>query len=111
MINYELAKKLKDAGWLQKDWLPPRFEVEGKYDINRQYTKEEIAIVPTLSELIEACGDRFASLNRGIDNKYHCWATRATDTKSMEEIYGDGETTEEAVANLWLELNKIPKTT
>ena len=111
MITYELAKKLKDAG----------FKVEHEYEktckhgqikdvgypiIACECGKDDWVYSPTLSELIEACGERFSSLNIGIDRMYHAWATRNNDIKHIEDIYGEGEAPEEAVANLWLKLNK-----
>lgn len=54
-MDYELAKKLKDAGFLQKpipkqdEFAFNHFQVEGVH-------------IPTLSELIEECGDGFFSL-------------------------------------------------
>lgn len=79
-MNYELALKLKEAGF------PVKWYVDNSgYDL------------PTLSELIEECGEGFKfSLHRFIEGWF-------ADTKGHE---GKGSTPEEAVANLWLELNK-----
>jgi hypothetical protein len=44
-MDYELAKELKDAGW--------------GYFSNGEWINEHI---PTLSELIEACGEKFGTL-------------------------------------------------
>lgn len=85
-MNYELAKQLKDAGF---PWKGPFFENEEYY---REY-------YPTLSELIEACGDKFDALVSS--ERSGGWM--ATDGRGLS---GDGSTPEEAVANLWLELNK-----
>lgn len=86
-MTYELAKQLKDAGWKVN-----------LYD----KTKEFSSI--SLSELIEACGDKIYVLCTAI---YH-------DKESLQIIHGwacngmvsFGKTPEEAVAKLWLELNK-----
>ena len=53
---------------------------------------------PTLSELIEACGDSFHSLS--MDDKTH-WVANW-------RVYGEsrGSTPEEAVAKLYIALNK-----
>jgi hypothetical protein len=83
-MTYELAKKLKDAGFKSQ-----YFRTEDYYpDVN----------VPTLSELIEACGGNAKALIQ-------------QDSKTQWEYAVDGkgalgQTPEEAVANLWLELNK-----
>lgn len=66
--------------------------------------KELTVYVPTISELIEACGDRFNNLylmnvgTHGEDKWYCC------DRKLSNHCFG--KTPEEAVANLWLALNK-----
>ena len=53
----------------------------------------------TLSELIEACGDKFLCLNR----YQHLWmATGVKDKKVFDER---ADTPEESVANLLLKLN------
>ncbi len=87
MISYELARKLKDGGF-EYDWCK---------DIEECYEAE----YPTLSELIEACGLPF-----GLDcNVKGYWYAR--QAHHSESIHTDFHPTpEEAVANLWLELNK-----
>ena len=60
--------------------------------------------LPTLEELIEACGDEFRGLEVGdwpAEDKSHIWYA-----KSKSQVIAEGSTPEEAVANLWLELNK-----
>ena len=86
MLNYELTKKLKDAGFPFEFW-------ESKLG-DDTYTS------PTLSELIEACGDRFGCLAKKEDGWYAC--------PFPHDKLSDGidKTPEEAVANLWLELNE-----
>lgn len=60
MINYELAKKLKDAGFPQKD-------ICGHCGyLNIDYT--DVAFIPTLSELIEACGEDLKTLYKFTDD-------------------------------------------
>lgn len=60
----------------------------------------EILPCPTLSELIEACGDSFVNLTKS-DKDWHCnWF----DDHEGENTIGG--TPEEAVANLWLALNR-----
>jgi len=84
----ELAKQLKDAGFK-----PISFGVMELPDGTKVTFNERF---PTLSELIEACGDKIDGLQRGFGKWY------AVTTTSSKE----GNTPEEAVANLWLELNK-----
>lgn len=96
-MTYETAKKLKDAGFPQKkhldirDYLPEPLE-DGSYD------KNDFVGVPTLSELIEACGskgDRIALIQL-----FSGW--QASGHLRGIEL---GKTPEEAVAELWLKLN------
>lgn len=87
MISYELAKKLKDAGFPIPDIR------DGSH---KQFLTPEIVIVPTLSELIEACGGVFFELSKLKDG----WGC------SDHYKIGRGLSPEEAVAILWLEQNK-----
>ena len=91
-MNQELAKKLKEAGY-------PSIVNVGWDD-----GFEEHLTLPTLSELIEACGDSFKNLKRASNGYYlskiYKWQTN--NGMGGKQIYG--QTPEEAVANLWLEL-------
>jgi len=91
-MNYELAKKLKDAGFPVK--YPDNLFVEG----------EKSAYIPTLSELIEACGDRFECLSK-VENQWWVDERGGFFSNGETATYG-GSTPEEAVAKLWLGLNK-----
>ena len=98
-MTFELAKQLKDAGWKYSSW--------------QEYE-------PTLSELIKACGDEFKGLlPPGImHNEWEAirklgWIKPAAEDSNPQykAIYKDwdtwgGKTPEEAVAKLWLALNK-----
>ena len=91
-MNYELAKKLKDAGYPQEDmshtdYLGENFENDPADSIK----------VPNLSKLIKACGEGFDYLR----HKSEYWL--AISGGGLE---GQGKTPEEAVAELWLALNK-----
>lgn len=121
-MNYELAKKLKDAGFSQK-----RLNITGVYvGICRhgfygfsegrescECEEPDTVHFPDLSELIKACGNHFQSLNHmlkdiivGISGTgVSFW--RATGGITAVENF-NGETPEEAVANLWLKLNSFP---
>ena len=115
MITYELAEKLKEAGFPQEDrhwyWCSFTFPktlwcinaLEAK-KLEKEY--ECMTACPTISELIEACGNRFFKLTQ---RKEH-WVADALPRKgeplpkNFKPIFGS--TPEEAVAKLWLELNK-----
>lgn len=139
-MNYELAKKLKEAGFPQElnngDW--------AYFTDKDEYTDNEIHLmhddndegcfvgnsyshryfdhdptswtkVPTLSELIEACGEDLIAIQREF-NEFNEF-TKFTECKwcavnEWEDYYppdvhrgGYGHTPEEAVAHLWLSLN------
>lgn len=95
-MNYEFAKELKAAGW--------------PHHTDRCSNICQNEHIPTLSELIEACGDGFNGLDR--EEMYNDgnlvnvrWMARPTQ-KGAEVVYAP--TPEEAVARLWLALNKKP---
>lgn len=84
-MRYELMKKLHDARFpnLESDWID---------EIGH------VTVHPTLSELIESCGEGARCLlNKGDGTG---WAY------AVNGVGASGETPEEAVANLWLKLNK-----
>lgn len=88
-MDYELCKKLKDAGF-------PKEMQESQLTDGEVYFR----LPPTLSQLIEACGTPF--MLQTHDGKI--WqAYHDTHTITIDEV-GDGSTPEEAVANLWLAL-------
>ncbi len=95
-MNYELAKKLKDAGFPQVGKNQDGYANDGGYE-------------PTLSELIEACGSAFSALTRRFSGS-ESWIAHSNQFLTGQfghiPIVADGNTLEEAVANLWLELNK-----
>ena len=126
-MNYDLAKQLKDAGFPQ----------DKSQFIMRKYTLAKDAVIwqrppdgmalatlsgdlewqlafPTLSELVEACGDKFASLNLDKNDDFK-WSAYTTKGKWREDLndyceseccgYQQGTTPEEAVAHLWLVLH------
>lgn len=99
MISYELAKSLKDAGFPQPDG-----HARGILSFKGSFVDE--AYIPTLSELIEACGDRFHCLvhemNGGIDSDREFWS--AGTTRDVTD-WQNGSTPEEAVAQLYLKLH------
>ena len=72
-MNYELAKQLKDAGFPQKK--------DGKHIPHKCMIECDCTptSIPTLSELIEACGDKLYSMKRstmkgeGQEEIQDCW--------------------------------------
>ena len=118
MITYELAKKLKDAGF-------PQYPVSGDtvYDefgllvimpISAKDPAKNSGMVwwckiPTLSELIEACGEKFGKLDSPLiqgdifdrEDKER-WCSATVDGDDFEW----GESPEQSVAKLWLLINK-----
>jgi len=130
MLDYKLAKQLKEAGFDQKypdvkhSALGQRYwmydESDNDYiDIihdgygSNALDEEDLTLIPTLSELIDACGDKFAGLTpekEGWDNpKTIGWeASGAYSGSCIGEaiIIKNQKTPEEAVAHLWLKLNK-----
>lgn len=103
-MNPDIAKQLKDAGYIQPP-MPLSWTNGGKYlatyDSQGTITGTEI-YVPTLSELIEACGDGFDWLVRYPARPDRALYYLAVGGKTCNE----GSTPEEAVASLWLALNK-----
>lgn len=111
---YELAKQLKDAGFPQVGgggYFITSQEISrmDKDEDTLSYVfKNEIPYNPTLSELIEACGkivlwsynDKWYA---GHNNEYYCDCSYFDDYPIPLE---EGDTPEEAIAKLYLELNK-----
>lgn len=98
-MNYELALKLKEAGFPWRDG-------RCSYCIECNFTycsvcRDEAEYEPTLSELIKACGEEFGGIIRR-NNKFGCGSPNEVISEA-QFVYN---TPEEAVANLWLELNK-----
>lgn len=101
-MTYELAKQLKDAGFPQNG------------------TPLNMVNYADLSELIEACGDDFRNLEKhdeeeinmaailDIDSRWTAYGTEKERNDKRLALIPNyfGSTPEEAVANLWLALNK-----
>lgn len=81
MITPELVQKLKEAGFPE--------------------TTEYYGVNPTLSDLIEACGEEFGGLERRSDGMFI-----AIQHYEKGNIYFVEQIPEIAVAKLWLALNK-----
>ena len=95
MIDYETAKQLKEAGFIA-DW-------DALQVFPYKKDKDEYYL-PTLEELIEACGDKFETLirivNEDLTTKH--WLAHAFGLEQIPQ----GETAIHAMSNLYLELNK-----
>ncbi len=118
-MNYDLAKELRDAGFRQwgegqmfvlHESLPESDQLVSVISY-REYvyageTKHEKSYAPTLEELIEACGEKFEILgkNETAPNAPQEWF--ATGDEYWREY---GATPAEAVARLWLALNRKGK--
>ena len=99
-MDYNLCKELKEAGFPQPDvnigkgcWVSGDIGQDGAYS-------------PTLSELIEACGEMFEYMERirGGTIPELKWSAVSTNVEKYNISYG--HTPEEAVANLYLAINK-----
>ncbi len=98
-ISYKLAVALQEANFLT---------IQLTDDEQSHYQQVEFIDgvfyhIPNLSELIEACGTKFGVLKRiGVvdEDQY-----RAEDYPFQN--FCDAKTPEEAVAKLWLKLNRI----
>ena len=113
-MKQKLAKQLKEAGFTQRKWKYAFYYVKGLKnkageDMIVLYCdlynfKGEKVYFPTLSELIEACGED----NKPTIRPWNIFEWQASvPHKTLRKItQGVGKTPEEAVANLWLELNK-----
>lgn len=99
-MNYELAKRLRDAGFPQSGngrWIGPWDKIVWRSG-DRVY-------VPTLEELIEACGDKFFVLNATKTRRQpNTWYAAITDPNAIEAT---AATPAEAVAKVWL-ATKVP---
>lgn len=126
LMNYELAYQLKEAGFPQErsgyiflhvkarsyrnlstknEWVHRPAETKKIYCAgrpSRAHPHNEWEYAPILSELIEACGDDFGGVIRDMFSGI--WKWFAYEYPAGEKIFG--ATPEEAVARLWLALNK-----
>ena len=125
-MNVETAQKLKDAGYPFKLYLDEFKENHVIVGNNLIKLNDGINFTPTLSALIEACGNKFTMLSR--ENEFvegeevakfskdkRIWYSHGItyvyfepdgDIDSVHNDSFSGSTPEEAVADLWLELNK-----
>jgi len=127
-MDYELAKKLKEAGFPQihkssmsdevnpfsliypenQQWFdgwpmrPAPDDTPNAIHVDDIETRRLVgAYLPTLPELIDALGDDFGVLERSDDpDAPHRWMALSADSM----VTRSGDTPEEAVAKLWIAL-------
>ncbi len=113
-MNYETAKQLKDAGFLQRPQgsFVSRYEgIDGKiYELLFQYVEgketEGLIYAPTLEELIEACGDSVYLCCETVGGRRIYVAAQELKTNGDWVNSRAGDTPKIAVARLWLALNQ-----
>lgn len=108
-MKKELAVQLKQAGFPQvfneaKCYYDTQEKSETTYFVPYYGIDNETryAVVPTLEELIEACGSKFGDLTLIDTGHGNCWFANSYGLPAKKA----SSTTTEAVANLWLALNK-----
>lgn len=113
-MTYELAKKLKDAGYPQKTVEHYATEelkvlrIHFWFDDSELVYPNNLIYRPTLSELIEACGKYFSKLQKSQLKRTWTATWRHHMSVSKTKYRGisrTGKTPAEAVARLWLALN------
>ena len=97
-MNYELAKQLEKAGF-------PRDKCSMIWKTaNIGFSTDSPLKFPSLEELIDACGDEFGELGKGNATIDSPWTAAGLPVKIG--FWGQIKTPTEAVARLWLEINK-----
>lgn len=115
MLSYETCLKLGVGGFPLKIGAPSKnsFDLYALLPIPENWAAH--LTPPTLSELIEACGDQFSTLKICPTSTYngmpifpiHKWvATMPKEKEVFKNTMIGGNTPEEAVANLYLTLHK-----
>ena len=105
-VDYNLAKQLKEAGYPQD--FDDNSHCRGLlYDKDGDIVQHEVGgeyiYIPTLSELIEACGDGFCGLTK-FNSEERNWRAswdNGTTKRWIDIVDSWGNTKEEVVANLW----------
>jgi hypothetical protein len=99
-MHYDLAKQLRDTGFAQAgqgSWVGPPDKII--------WHRNDRVYVPTLEELIAACGDNFFVLNAtDVRENPNTWYAAITSPSVTDAT---GATPHEAVAKVWLALNKV----
>lgn len=107
-MNYELAKELKEGGFPQgkypRDMISPDNLIWS--EDREDFDVDADTMCPTLSELIEACGEDFIELSK-YPKMWDAKGGWEGDEDCMSPKYSiEAPTPEEAVAKLWLKLHK-----
>lgn len=106
MINYKLAKQLKEVGFPQEVY--GEASAKGYASRARAMWLNQDIYIPTLSELIEACGDEFGMVEMFRPNVDRTiWYARGYN----HTVNYEGKTPEEAVAKLYIKLNENTQNT
>jgi hypothetical protein len=110
-MAYELAKQLKDAGFKQNVsgdgyFLMPDGTFQGPLNATSKFPQS--VYVPHLHELMDACGAPgyygFIELKGYNDRTY--WKAGTWANGDQNWIFAEGSTPQEAVAKLWLAINR-----
>jgi hypothetical protein len=107
-MTYELAAQLRDVGFPQKQGEGGTWIYPDESTVRVHLEKDDGCYMPTLSELIEACGEDFNNFVLMRNGKLWSAGTGngPFEGKAAESFF----TPEEAVANLYLSLNGNTKT-
>lgn len=103
-MNYETAKRLKDAGFPQK--------LEGitfDDDFTEIVSIDTHSRIPSLEELIGACGSDLELSDIDSSHPRSVCGWRAMKRGPSKNIASCGRSPSEAVANLWLKINETVK--
>lgn len=119
-LSHETAKKLKEAGFPQNTrgtggWYDDETGEPSPHMLlssRRDHDLTKCSYVPSLTELIGACGEDFYALRHGQrSSKWYADAKRPSNKRIAEykpprpQYTREGSTPEEAVANLYLALH------
>lgn len=102
-MTYSLAKQLKDAGFPQEHLYYDRSEC-----VKCMSSNDKEPCVPTLEELISACGEDFLSLRitRGATVNFGMWIAQALLPDGTVVDSGWSKDPSRTVAALYIALNK-----
>ena len=122
-MNYEIAKKLKEAGFPQRGeyfYTPKEKIIRGTVRRKNPYhmIREGYYVAPTLSELIDACGVSRKDLGgkkRAFASLLYCgceeclWNCYGTWMEGDRRYCATGKPPEEAVAKLYIALHETTR--
>lgn len=109
-MDCSLALELKNNGFPNLSGNFPCKHGNWSLGLDRscECSDDDVTRIPTLSELIEACGGRdgWFGLTEQPFESMKVWEARMNHGITREPEITRGSTPEEAVANLWLAINK-----